>query len=319
MADCFVHPKALCETKKIGAGTRVGAFACVLEGAIVGRDCNICSHTYIGAGAALGDRVTINNGVHVWDGIRLEDDVFIGPNATFTNDIVQRKIGAETSPETRVCQGALIGANATILPGVTIGRNALVGAGAVVTRSVPPNAVVMGNPARIRGYVAAMAQAGFDPSAAEAGRVSDRGEVGVQRSAVSGVTLHRLPLRRDMRGSLVASEFGEDIPFDPKRSFLVFDVSSSEIRGEHAHYSCHQFIVCVRGGCSVLVDDGRTREEFRLDHPTLGLYIPPMVWSSQFRHSPDAMLLVLASEHYDPADYIRDYQTFLDEVARVGS
>ncbi|MCP4035901.1 MAG: WxcM-like domain-containing protein, partial [bacterium] len=89
---------------------------------------------------------------------------------------------------------------------------------------------------------------------------------------------------------------------------------SAEIRGEHAHRQCHQFLTCIRGACSLVADDGREREEFRLDHPTLGVHIPPWVWSTQFRHTRDAILLVYASHHYDPDDYIRDYPTFLEEV-----
>jgi dTDP-4-dehydrorhamnose 3,5-epimerase-like enzyme len=135
---------------------------------------------------------------------------------------------------------------------------------------------------------------------------------------VAGVSVRHLPLRRDMRGSLVASEFGEDVPFAPQRSFLVFDVPGSEIRGEHAHRVCHQFLLCVRGACSVIVDDGSVRETVRLDHPTIGIHIPPMVWGAQFKHSADAVLLVLASHAYDPDDYIRDYQEFLDLRADSG-
>ena len=137
----------------------------------------------------------------------------------------------------------------------------------------------------------------------------------VRQTTVAGVSVHRLPLRRDLRGSLVASETGKDIPFEPKRYFLVFDVPGSEIRGEHAHRACRQFLVCVRGACSLAVDDGATREEFRLDHPTIGVHVPPMVWATQFKHTSDAMLLVLASHRYDPDDYIRDYADFLREVA----
>jgi acetyltransferase-like isoleucine patch superfamily enzyme len=132
----------------------VWGFSVILPGASIGRDCNICSHTFIEDGAVIGDRVTIKNGVQVWKGVTIEDDVFLGPNATFTNDRFPRgREQPEALLETLVCRGATIGANATILPGLSIGRNALVGAGAVVTRSVPANAIVVGNPARIRGYV----------------------------------------------------------------------------------------------------------------------------------------------------------------------
>lgn len=148
--DYFVHELACVESTQIGAGTRVWAFAHVLPGAVIGRDANICDHTFIENDVQVGDRVTIKCGVYLWDGIRLEDDVFVGPNATFTNDPFPRsKLYPAAFPETRVKKGASIGANATILPGLTIGEHAMVGAGAVVTRDVPPYAVVVGNPARI--------------------------------------------------------------------------------------------------------------------------------------------------------------------------
>ena len=298
------------QISKIGADTRICAFACVLEGAQIGREGNICSHTFVEGSVVIGDRVTIKNGVQIWDGIRIEDDVFIGPNATFTNDPFPRsRLRPDAFPQTLVCSGASIGANATILPGITIGRNAMVGAGAVVTRSVPPNAVVVGNPARIHAYVESV-------KSDRPIRRSEEEAQAVRESVVGGVTIHRLPFNRDLRGSLVANEFGVDIPFVPKRSFLVFDVPGSEIRGERAHRTCHQFVVCARGSCSVVVDDGKAREEFQLDHPTIGIYIPPMVWATQFKHSSDAMLLVLASERYDADDYIRDYRAFLDELKR---
>jgi acetyltransferase-like isoleucine patch superfamily enzyme/dTDP-4-dehydrorhamnose 3,5-epimerase-like enzyme len=309
--DYFVHPHALCESKNIGAGTRIWAFAHVLEGAVIGRDVNVCDHVFIENDVVVGDRVTIKCGVQLWDGLRVGDDVFIGPNATFANDLYPRSKRYRSAELTVLCKGASIGTNATILPGMTIGQNALVGAGAVVTRPVPPNAIVVGNPARIRGYVDSLGRAPTrEPVAAQ------EEFQGVRESRARGVTLHRLPLHRDMRGSLAVGEFPREIPFVPKRYFLVFDVPSSEIRGEHAHRTCHLFLVCVRGACSVVVDDGRSREEFRLDHPTLGLHLPPMVWGTQYEHTTDAVLLVFASEWYDPDDYIREYHAFLDEARR---
>ncbi|MBW2421986.1 MAG: WxcM-like domain-containing protein [Deltaproteobacteria bacterium] len=310
MAEPFIHPEASCQSDQIGEDTRVWGFAIVAEGAVIGGDCNISSHTLIEGEAVLGDRVTIKSGVQVWDGVTLEDDVFVGPNATFTNDPFPRsRTRPEEFPKTLVRRGASIGANATILPGITIGGNALVGAGAVVTRSVPPGAIVVGNPARIMGYVTADRSAASDAS-----RVVSAEDAGIHPTSVSGVALHRVALRRDMRGSLVATEFGRDVPFQPKRAFLVFDVPGSEIPRENAHRACHQFITCVRGACSILIDDGHTREELRLDDPTLGIHVPPMVWSSQFGHTPDALLHVLASHHYDANDYIRDYDEFLAEL-----
>src|SRR5678816_3436222 len=129
----FVHPRALCESTNIGEKTRIWAFAHVLPGARIGGDCNICDHVFIENDVVIGDRVTIKSGVQLWDGIELEDDVFVGPNATFTNDPFPRSKHVPTAfSRTLVKRGASIGANATILPGLTIGSHAMVGAGAVV-------------------------------------------------------------------------------------------------------------------------------------------------------------------------------------------
>lgn len=125
-----------------------------------------------------------------------------------------------------------------------------------------------------------------------------------------GFGLIELPNVTDSRGNLTAGEFGNHIPFDVKRYFLVYQVPLVEMRGEHAHKRCHQFLVCVRGRISVIGDDGRHREEFRLDRPDAGFYMPPMTWGGQFNYSPDAALLVFASHYYDPEDYIRDYDEF---------
>lgn len=146
----FVHDLARVETQNVGAGTRIWAFSHILPGATIGKDVNICDHTFIENDVLVGDRVTIKCGVFLWDGIRVYNDVFIGPNATFTNDMFPRsKKYPNKFLETHVYAGASIGANATILPGITIGENAMVAAGAVVTKDVPPNALVMGNPARV--------------------------------------------------------------------------------------------------------------------------------------------------------------------------
>ena len=310
-ASFHQHPNALVESDAIGARTRIWAFAHVLPGARIGEDCNICDGVFVEGKAVIGDRVTVKCGVQVWDGVELEDDVFVGPNVTFTNDRFPRsRAYPDAFLRTLVCRGASIGANATILPGLTIGRRAMVGAGAVVTKNVPANAIVVGSPAVITGYA--------DTPKLEPRTEPDpghgHGPVGVEPSTVAGVSLHRLPLFGDLRGDLSVGEFEKDVPFRPQRYFLVFDVASAQVRGEHAHRLCHQFLVCVRGACSVLADDGMRRQEFRLDHPRLGLYLPPLVWGVQYKFSPGAVLLVFASHPYDPDDYIRDYDAFLAGV-----
>ncbi len=151
----FVHEKALCESDQIGSRTRIWAFAQVMRGAVIGEDCNVCGQSFIEGGARLGNRVTVKNGVQVWDGVTLEDDVFLGPNATLTNDLRPR-VGFESElQETRVRRGASIGANATLVCGVTIGEYAFVGSGSVVTHDVASYALAFGNPARRRGWVCA--------------------------------------------------------------------------------------------------------------------------------------------------------------------
>jgi acetyltransferase-like isoleucine patch superfamily enzyme/dTDP-4-dehydrorhamnose 3,5-epimerase-like enzyme len=301
--DIFVHEKALCESANVGRGTRIWAFAHVLPGAKIGCECNICDGVFIENVVTIGDRVTIKCGVQLWDATVIEDDVFIGPNATFTNDRFPRsKVYPEHFLKTVVRKGASIGANATILPGLEIGSGAMIGAGAVVTRSVPPNAIAVGNPARIVGYV--------DADGPTSGLVSREGSVRTASLGIAGVTLHDLPVIRDMRGSISVGEVERHVPFVPKRYFLVFDVPGREVRGEHAHRTCHQFLVCISGSCAVLVDDGTARREVSLDRPSLGLYLPPMVWSVQYKYTADAKLLVLASEYYDPDDYIRDYAEY---------
>lgn len=123
-----------------------------------------------------------------------------------------------------------------------------------------------------------------------------------------------LPNVTDARGNLSFGEFGRHIPFEPKRYFLVYHVPLVEQRGEHAHRECHQFLVCVRGRISVVGENRRRRDEFVLDRPDLGFYMPPMTWGGQFGYSPDAVLLVFASHFYDAADYIRDHGEFLREA-----
>jgi acetyltransferase-like isoleucine patch superfamily enzyme/dTDP-4-dehydrorhamnose 3,5-epimerase-like enzyme len=306
-ADVFVHPQGLCETSRVGARTRVWAFAHILPGAVVGADCNICDHVFIEDDVVVGDRVTVKSGVQLWNGVSLGDDVFVGPNATFSNDKYPRSKQYQTQvARTDIGRGASIGAGAVILPGVRVGPRAMVGAGAVVTHDVPARAIVSGNPARIVGYTdATRVSAAVTPVSA------DRADTRLSVGQVSGVSLHPLTLVEDLRGKLAAGELADHLPFQPQRFFLIFDVPGKEIRGEHAHRVCHQFMVCVHGRVSIVVDDGRHAAEIGLDGPGLGLYVPPMIWAVQFKYSSDAMLLVLASERYDPADYIRDYDEFL--------
>jgi len=149
-----IHPLADVKSLNIGKDTRVWQFSVIFENAKIGENCNICAHSLIENDVVIGNNVTIKSGVFLWDGTRVEDDVFIGPNATFTNDVMPRsKIYPDVFSGITLKKGASIGANATILPGITIGCKAMVGAGAVVTKDVPDYAVVAGNPATIKRYI----------------------------------------------------------------------------------------------------------------------------------------------------------------------
>ena len=316
MTLAYIHSLSDVQTKNIGADTRIWQFCVVFAGAKIGANCNICAQVLIENDVVIGDNVTIKSGVQLWDGVRIEDNVFIGPNATFTNDLFPRsKMYPEKFSLTTIKAGASIGANATILPGVTIAEGAMIGAGAVVTRSVPPNAIVVGNPARIIGYTNTKAE----EFTKEISATSNRKPPYFDSTSVQGVTVHKFPLIPDIRGSLTVAEFEQHIPFAPKRYFMVFDVPSKETRGEHAHRVCHQFLICVRGNCAVLADDGVNRTEVLLDSPDKGIYLPPMVWGVQYKYSEDAVLLVFASHHYDGSDYIRNYSEFLDVVKQQSS
>jgi UDP-2-acetamido-3-amino-2,3-dideoxy-glucuronate N-acetyltransferase len=148
-----IDRRAIVDTPHVGAGTRIWEFVHVLRGARIGRNCNLNSHVFVENDVQIGDEVTVKCGVYLWDGVRLEDRVFVGPNVTFTNDRRPRSRRRVTSCVTTVREGASLGAAAVIGPGVTIGRYAMVGMGAIVTRDVPDHALVYGNPLRRRGWV----------------------------------------------------------------------------------------------------------------------------------------------------------------------
>jgi len=308
--DFFVHSSAICESDQIGQNTRIWAFSHVLPRARIGLDCNICDHVFIEDDVVLGDRVTVKSGVQLWNGLRVENDVFIGPNATFVNDNFPRsKVYPEKIFETFVREGASIGANATILANLEIGMKAMVGAGGVVTKSVPPYAIVVGNPARIVGY------ADTDDSTQAPPRELMPESYNLKDLPVEGAKIYRMKRVTDIRGSLSVGSFEAEVPFRPSRYFMVFDVPGPEVRGQHAHLVCEQFLVCIRGNVQLMLDDGKKRCRLSLNAPEMGVYIPPRIWAVQYKYSHDAVLLVFASHAYDPLDYIRDYSKFLELVS----
>jgi len=251
--------------------------------------------------ASLAPGCVLRSGAYVGAGVRLEAGVQLDANAAL--------VDCEAGQTTRLCQGVRVGANATVLAGVVIAAKAVVRPGSVVTRAVPPNAIVEGNPATIVGYVDTLHEA-----AAALRPAPGSGPASVETTSVRGVSVHQFPIVPDMRGNLTVGEFERQIPFTPKRYFMVFGVPSREIRGEHAHRRCHQFLICLRGSCSVVADDGERKVEVELNAPNRGLYLPPMTWGIQYKHTPDALLMVFASDYYDASDYIRDYADFLQAV-----
>ena len=307
----FVHPQGICETDQVGERTRIWAFAHILKGAVVGADCNVCDHVFIENDVTVGDRVTVKSGVQLWNGLRVEDDVFIGPNATFSNDMYPRSRSYLAEPlRTFIRKGASIGAGAVILPGLTIGQYAMVGAGSVVTSDVQPYAIVTGNPARVTGYLDALKQQtqAAAPAIDEAAAPAE--------SRVAGVRMHPQKRVDDARGNLTVGEFGAEVPFVPARYYTIGDVPSMRVRGEYALRTTDQFIVCLRGQYAVVVSDGTQRQEWHFSDSAAGLLIPRLTWTTFYKFSPDALALVFASRPYDADDYVRDYTAFL--ASRAG-
>ncbi|MFZ1110085.1 MAG: WxcM-like domain-containing protein [Rhodomicrobium sp.] len=208
-----------------------------------------------------------------------------------------------------------IGAGAVVGPDVELGRGCEIRAGSAVLKSVPPNAVVEGNPAVIVGYTHGELRARSNDlkGSVPPGRRS------IEPLGVGDAKLYRFKRINDLRGSLTAVEMEKELPFLPRRYFVVFDVPSSELRGEHAHKQCHQFLVALHGSCRVLLDDGSARAEVTLDSQDVAVYMPPMIWGTQYRYTRDAVLLVFASHPYDAKDYIRTYDEFLGAIRKLSS
>jgi hypothetical protein len=258
----------------------------------------ISSMVRVATSARLAPGVVLNGLCEVGERCEIDAGAVLDPGPN--NRIV-------LEPDARIQAGAVIAGAVTVM------RGALVQAGAVVTRDVPPHAVVAGNPAQIVGYTSGGAihrQAPLKAIPATPGSTP---------CSVRGVTLHRLPKVLDLRGNLTVGEFGRSIPFEAKRYFMVFGVPNAEVRGEHAHRTCHQFLICIHGSLAVVADDGSAREEFLLDDPSFGLHLPPLTWGVQYKYSPDAVLLVFASEFYDSAEYIRDYAEFIRMTSQGGT
>ena len=267
--------------------------------------CSISSDVQIPSGASIAQNVTIDTGV------LLIGKLVIGTGVVIERGVIFADGGLES---TRVMPGVRIGAGAVIGPDTELGWGSHILPGSVVLSNVPANAVVSGNPAQIVGYTKGLISEGLQSEIENIG--ANRRQGAITKLAVGGAALYQMPKVVDMRGSLSVGELGEHFPFQPKRYFIVFDVPSEELRGEHAHRVCHQFLICVRGSCRALLDDGTARREVILDRPDLGLHMPAMIWGTQYRYTNDAVLLVLASHPYDAGDYMRTYDDFRNEVAR---
>jgi len=240
----------------------------------------------------LPQDLVVQAGAYVPAGVVLGAGCRIGPNVAFVD-------GASTV----VGRGVHIGANATLHAGLTIGAGAVVRPGAVVSRAVPPRAIVEGNPALVVGRADAVI--GPMPQV----------PVGcVESLPVRGVALHEFPVSADGGSQSIVGEFQRQIPFEPLRCAIVTDLPGSEPRG-HAQRSAHQFLLCLRGSCVVVVDDGRRRAEVVLDAPQRGLHLPPLTWSQRSVLGADALLVVFLSHPGDGADEIRDHDAFLAAVA----
>jgi UDP-2-acetamido-3-amino-2,3-dideoxy-glucuronate N-acetyltransferase len=265
---------------------------------------SIHQSAHVDAAANIAPGCVIKYGTYIGRGVQLEAGVYVGANVVFV-DALSDQYGSVTW----VKQHAHIGDNSTINSGVVISAKSEVRPGSVVTRSVPPNAIVAGNPANIIGYVDAACENGSRPK-----RIAGIEQSRIEVTPVKRVTIHHFPVIPDLRGNLTVGEFDRQIPFIPRRYFVVFDVPTREIRGEHAHHSNHQFLICLRGSCAVVADDGVHKIEINLDAPNRGVYLPPMTWGIQYKYSTDAILLVFASDYYDASDYIRDYGEFLAAI-----
>ena len=246
----------------------------------------------IGVGCLISDSAVIESGVTICDRVILDGD------------------------NIKLCQSSYVGSGAIIGANVIIGSGSIVRPGSVVLQSIPSNAIVEGNPASVVAYKEIMNNYDISSSTlvdfGALRRIEERPYV--FPLGVGSCALHLIKHISDPRGELIVSEIASELPFTPMRFFSVINVPSSEIRGAHAHKQCSQFLICLNGSVRVLLDDGSTRREVILDRPEMGIYMPPMIWGTQYRYSPDAILLVFASLEYQPGDYIRNYDDFIQNI-----
>jgi UDP-2-acetamido-3-amino-2,3-dideoxy-glucuronate N-acetyltransferase len=310
MKKIQIHKTAEVFAKKIGTGTIVWQNTVILKNAIIGKNCNINCNCFIENDVKIGNSTTIKSGTYLWDGVSVGNNVFIGPNVTFTNDKYPKsKKKPKFLLKTIIEDDVSVGAASILMPGIKLGRGSIIGAGSLVTKSVPSYVVVAGSPAKIINYINNIKKNKKISILPEKNLKYQKKDITIEKVSISN-----LKTVSDIRGDLSVGDFQGDIPFKVKRFFLISKVPNEKIRGEHAHYKCHQYIICTKGSCSITLDDGKKRFSLNLNSPSKGLYIPPKIWSIQYNYSPDASILVFASHKYDPKDYIRDYNIFLKTV-----
>jgi len=240
------------------------------------------------------------------DFVQIEDGVKIGQSVVFAGDRIVLRSNC------RLDAGCVIGER------VTIGQGAWVRAGAVVLRSIPPNAIVEGNPAQVVGYIGQTNDIdGNIPKSFDLQNFKNLVRPSKISLEVGGSALYLMRHVIDARGSLTVGEVPTEVPFSPARYFAVYNVPSLSLRGEHAHKQCKQFLICLHGSCRVLLDDGLNRCEVLLNSPDIGVFMPEMIWGTQYRYSADALLFVFASRPYEADDYLRTYDEFLAEKAAI--
>jgi len=247
--------------------------------------------------------------------IKFSEDCIISKSATIESGVIFGRRVIMGGDNIVVRANARLDAACVIGEGVTIGQGAWVRAGAVVLSSIPPNSIVEGNPAHVVGY---RNRGGEHSHTATRGiDIAGIGNLNPPACVPLGIGNAAVYLMRkviDARGSLTVGEVPSEVPFSPVRYFAVFGVPSIELRGEHAHKRCQQFLICLHGSCRILLDDGIQRCEVTLDRPDLGVFMPEMIWGTQYRFTSDAVMLVFASRPYEDGDYIRSYDEFLAEI-----
>ncbi|WP_114993569.1 WxcM-like domain-containing protein [Synechococcus sp. UW179A] len=242
----------------------------------------------VGTDCLISDKVIIEHGAIICDRVIIDGE----------NIIIQSLA--------RIDAGSIVSGD------LSIGTGAWVRAGSVVHESVPANAIVEGNPAQIVGYQASVHEGSLTQTKlVDIFSINDDTRPLVVNLGVELCALYLMRKIKDSRGSLSVGEVPTEVPFFPQRYFIVYDVPSRELRGEHAHRECEQFLICLHGSCRVLLDNGKDRCEVILDRPDMGVYMPAMIWGTQYRYSENAVLLVFASMAYNSDDYIRSYNEFV--------